>query len=86
MSPRSTPSKWLTLAAVCIGLGMLMIDTFVVNVALPAIGRDLKASVSAIEWTVTAYVLVLGVFPIAMGRLGDIFGRKKSTSSASPSS
>ncbi len=77
MSPRSTPSKWLTLAAVCIGLGMLMIDTFVVNVALPAIGRDLKASVSAIEWTVTAYVLVLGVFPIAMGRLGDIFGRKK---------
>ncbi len=77
MSPRSTPSKWLTLAAVCIGLGMLMIDTFVVNVALPAIGRGLDTSVSAIEWTVTAYVLVLGVFPIAMGRLGDIFGRKK---------
>jgi EmrB/QacA subfamily drug resistance transporter len=56
---------------------MLMIDTFVVNVALPAIGRDLDTSVSAIEWTVTAYVLVIGVFPVAMGRLGDIFGRKR---------
>jgi EmrB/QacA subfamily drug resistance transporter len=56
---------------------MLMIDTFVVNVALPAIGRDLDASVSSIEWTVTAYVLVLGVFPIAMGRFGDIFGRRR---------
>jgi EmrB/QacA subfamily drug resistance transporter len=73
----TTRSKWLTLAAVCLGLGMLMIDTFVVNVALPAIGRDLKTSVSAIEWTVTAYVLVIGVFPVAMGRLGDIFGRKR---------
>ncbi|MDZ7728864.1 MAG: MFS transporter [Dehalococcoidia bacterium] len=71
------PSKWLTLAAVCLGLGMLMIDTFVVNVALPAIGRNLDASLSATEWVVTGYVLVLGVFPVAMGRLGDIFGRRR---------
>ncbi|MGD9894039.1 MAG: MFS transporter [Dehalococcoidia bacterium] len=71
------PNKWLTLIAACLGLGMLMIDTFVVNVAFPAIGRDLDASLSATEWTVSAYVLVVGVFPIAMGRFGDIFGRRR---------
>jgi len=65
------------MAAVCLGLGMLMIDTFVVNVAFPSIGRDLDADLSTAEWTVSGYVLVLGVLPLAMGRLGDIFGRKR---------
>jgi len=74
---RAAPNKWLTLIATCLGLGMLMIDTFVVNVAFPAIGRDLNASLSMAEWTVSGYVLVVGVFPIAMGRLGDIFGRRR---------
>lgn len=77
LGARAAPNKWHTLIATCLGLGMLMIDTFVVNVAFPAIGRDLDASVSMTEWTVSAYVLVVGVFPIAMGRLGDIFGRRK---------
>ncbi len=71
------PSKWLTLVAACFGLGMLMVDTFIVNVAFPAIGRDLGASLGATEWTVSGYVLMTGVFPLAMGRLGDIFGRDR---------
>ncbi|WP_322819312.1 DHA2 family efflux MFS transporter permease subunit [Tepidiforma sp.] len=71
------PSKWLTLVAACFGLGMLMVDTFVVNVAFPAIGRDLDASLAETEWTVSGYVLMTGVFPLAMGRLGDIFGRDR---------
>ena len=75
--PAIAPNKWLTLIATCLGLGMLMIDTFIVNVAFPAIGRDLDASLSATEWTVSGYVLVTGVFPIAMGRMGDIFGRRR---------
>ncbi len=76
ISARRGPGKWYTLVAVCLGLGMLMIDTFVVNVAFPAIGRDFGAPLSTAEWTVSGYVLVLGVLPLAMGRLGDIFGRK----------
>ncbi|MGE0599613.1 MAG: DHA2 family efflux MFS transporter permease subunit [Dehalococcoidia bacterium] len=72
-----SPGKWFTLVATCLGLGMLMIDTFIVNVAFPAIGRDLNASLSTAEWTVTGYVLMTGVFPIAAGRLGDIFGRRR---------
>ncbi len=76
LKPPEAPSKWATMSAVCLGLAMMMIDTFVVNVAFPAIGRDLDASLSQAEWTVSGYVLVLGVFPLAMGRLGDIFGRR----------
>lgn len=76
-APALRPSKWLTLIATCLGLGMMMIDTFIVNVAFPAIGRDLNASLSLTEWTVSGYVLMTGVFPIAMGRLGDIFGRRR---------
>ncbi len=74
----SNPSnKWLVLIAACIGLGMLMIDTFIVNVAFPSIGRDLNASLGAAQWTVSGYVLATGVLPIASGRLGDIFGRRR---------
>ena len=73
----AAPNKWLTLVAVCLGLAMLMIDTFVVNVALPSIATDLDASLSQAEWTVSGYVLVLAVLPLAMGRLGDIFGRRR---------
>ncbi len=70
------PSKWATMCAVSVGLAMLMIDTFILNVAFPAIGRDLNAGIGKAEWTISGYVLVLGVFPLAMGRLGDIFGRR----------
>lgn len=76
-SPPAVTNKWRTMVAVCLGLGMLMIDTFVVNVAFPTIGRDLGASLAKAEWTVSGYVLVLGVLPLAMGRLGDIFGRRR---------
>lgn len=71
----SAPSPWLTLAAACLGLGMLMVDMFVVVVALPAIARDLSADLAALEWTVTVYQLMLAVLPMGMGRLGAIFLR-----------
>lgn len=77
LAPPASPNKWLTMFAVCLGLGMLMIDTFVVNVAFPSIGKDLNANLSTAEWTVSGYVLVLGVLPLAMGRLGDLFGRRR---------
>lgn len=75
--PPARPDKWRVLLAVCLGLGMLMIDTFVVNVALPAIGRDLGAGLGAAEWTISGYVLAVGVLPVAMGRIGDLFGRRR---------
>jgi EmrB/QacA subfamily drug resistance transporter len=61
----------------CIGLGMLMVDMFAVNVALPTISRDFQAPLGLTEWVVSGYVFMLGVFPVITGRLGDIFGRRR---------
>jgi MFS transporter, DHA2 family, methylenomycin A resistance protein len=55
---------------------MLYVDLFIVNVALPAIGRDFHASVAMASWTVTGYVLMIGVLPLGVGRLGDIWGHR----------
>src|ERR1019366_5469745 len=70
-------SRWWTLGAMCFALFMIMLDNTVVNVALPSIQRDLKASLSSLEWTVNAYTLTFAVLLVTGGRLGDIFGRRK---------
>ncbi|UGS35458.1 MFS transporter [Capillimicrobium parvum] len=69
--------RWWTLAAMCFALFMVMLDNTVVNVALPAIQRDLHMSISGLEWTINAYTLVLAVLLVTGGRLGDLFGRKR---------
>jgi MFS family permease len=69
--------RWWALAATSLGLFMAMIDINVVNVALPTIGNELKASFAGLQWTVNAYVLALAVLFVTAGRLGDIFGRKR---------
>src|SRR5690348_10431924 len=70
------PRKWWTLAATCFGLFMALLDVTIVNVALPTIGSDLRTSLADLQWVVNAYVLLLAVFLVTAGRLGDIFGRK----------
>jgi EmrB/QacA subfamily drug resistance transporter len=70
------PSKWLTLFAACFGLLMLYIDLFIVNVALPTIGQDFHAPLSTVSWTISGYVLMIGVLPMGIGRLGDLWGQR----------
>src|SRR5579859_2593559 len=70
------PSRWLTLLAACFGLLMLYIDLFIVNVALPTIGQDFHAPVSQVSWTISGYVLMIGVLPVGIGRLGDLWGQR----------
>ncbi len=72
----SRTSKW-TLFLVSVGLFMVVLDNLVVNVALPSIQRDLGASIQALEWTVSAYVLSYAVFLLTGSALGDRFGRKR---------
>lgn len=69
--------RWLAVAAVMLAVALDMIDTTVVNVALPSIERDLGASQSALQWTVAAYTLTFALFLITAGRLGDILGRRR---------
>ena len=69
--------RWWTLGAMCFALFMIMLDNTVVNVALPAIQKDLDSSISGLEWTVNAYTLSFAVLLVTGGRLGDIFGRRR---------
>ena len=77
MTSRNQGHKWLTLAAMCFGLFLIMLDNTIVNVALPSIQRELDASPSTLEWTINAYVLSFAVLIMLGGKLGDRFGRKK---------
>src|SRR5438045_7295006 len=68
--------KWWTLAAVAVGLFMIMLDNTVVNVALPSIQNDLGISTSELEWVVNAYALTFGVLLLTGGKLADLLGRR----------
>jgi len=70
-------SPALLLAAVVLGSCMAFIDGTVVNVALPAIQKEFHASLSAMQWVVNSYTLMLGAFILIGGSLGDHLGRKK---------
>jgi EmrB/QacA subfamily drug resistance transporter len=67
--------RWWTLAGTCMGLFVLMLDSTVINVALPDIARDLDATTAGLQWVVNAYLLVLAAFVVSAGRLGDVLGR-----------
>jgi EmrB/QacA subfamily drug resistance transporter len=69
--------KWWTLVVVCIATFMLLLDITIVNVALPAIERALKASFSDLQWVVDAYALALATCVLTAGALADLFGRKR---------
>src|SRR5205807_1501133 len=60
-----------------LGSGMAALDGTVVNVALPAIGRDLGLRTSGLQWILTGYLLTLAALILVGGSLGDSFGRRK---------
>lgn len=75
--PASERRMRLTLFAMCFALFMIMLDNTVVNVALPTIQEDLNPSISGLQWTINAYVLVFAALILLGGKLGDRFGRKR---------
>ncbi|MGP9019976.1 MFS transporter [Streptomyces sp. BR1] len=68
--------RWVLFTTV-LGSGMAMLDSTVVNVALPRIGRDLDADMAVLQWTVNAYMLTLAGLILLGGALGDRYGRRK---------
>ncbi len=84
MNPKPTTSesprdlrRWVALVVVCLGQLMIVLDTTIVNVALPAIQRDLHLDAAALTWVVSAYLVSFGSFLLLAGRIGDLVGRKK---------
>jgi EmrB/QacA subfamily drug resistance transporter len=69
-------NKWWTLAAVCLGTFMLLLDITIVTVALPDIQRALHSSFSDLQWIVDAYALTLAAFLLTAGSLADMYGRR----------
>ena len=69
--------KWWTLAAVCTGVFMLLLDITIVNVALPDIERAFGASLSDLQWVISAYALTLAAFLLTAGSLADLYGRRR---------
>src|SRR5829696_6326342 len=70
-------ARWLALYVLCLGDLMIVLDTNIVNVALPSIQADLGFSQTALAWVVNAYMLTFGGFLLLSGRLGDLFGNKR---------
>jgi EmrB/QacA subfamily drug resistance transporter len=68
--------KWWTLAAVSVGLFMIMLDNTVVNVALPSMQRSLHLKLADLEWVVAGYALTFAAFMLTGGKLADLFGRR----------
>lgn len=73
-------SSWIALAVLMCGTFMIVLDFFIVNVALPSMQSDLGATTSAIEWIVAGYGLSFAVLLITAGRIGDRIGRRRAFS------
>src|SRR5437764_15309624 len=68
--------KWVVVAAV-LGSGIASLDATVVNIALPALGRDLHAGFDGLQWTINGYTLTLAALILLGGSLGDRYGRRR---------
>ncbi len=70
-------TRWFALFVLCAGNLMIVLDTTIVNVALPSIREDLGFTESSLAWVVNAYLLTFGGFLLLGGRLGDLYGNRK---------
>jgi EmrB/QacA subfamily drug resistance transporter len=69
--------RWIALFVLCLGDVMIVLDSTIVNVALPSIRADLGFSQTSLAWVVNAYLLTFGGFLLLGGRLGDLFGHRR---------
>src|SRR5207244_9752790 len=73
----SSRNRWLALIVLCLGDLMIVLDTTIVNVALPSIREDLAFTETSLVWVVNAYMLTYGGFLLLGGRLGDLYGQRR---------
>src|ERR1700688_573402 len=69
--------RWLAVAVLCLGQLMMVLDSTIVNVALPSIQHDLHFSQGNLTWVMNGYLITFGGFLLLAGRMGDLVGRKK---------
>src|SRR6201992_3944386 len=69
--------RWIALAVLCLGQLMMVLDSTIVNVALPSIQHDLHFTQSSLTWVIDGYLITFGGLLLLAGRLGDLVGRKR---------
>ncbi|MFB9904397.1 hypothetical protein [Allokutzneria oryzae] len=69
--------KWLPLVSICTGTFMLLIDTTIVQVALPDIATSLDASFSSLQWMMNGYVVALAALLLGAGSVADLVGQAR---------
>ena len=74
--PETRTNPWLVLVVLVTGFFMIMLDTTIVNVAIPAMSAGLNTTLDQILWVLNAYILVYAVLLITAGRLGDLYGQR----------
>jgi len=74
---RLSDKRWLALYILCLGDLMIVLDTTIVNVALPSIKASLQFSDTSLVWVINAYILTFSGFLLLGGRLGDIYGHRR---------
>ncbi|MGB4927868.1 MAG: MFS transporter, partial [Giesbergeria sp.] len=74
MQVATSRQRWTALILLCLGELMIVLDTTIVNVALPSIRADLGFTETSLVWVVNAYMLTFGGFLLLGGRLGDLYG------------
>src|SRR5437868_8296821 len=77
MSNLDSRARWLALIVLCLGDLRIVLDTTIVNVALPSIRADLGFTQDSLAWVVNAYLLTFGGFLLLGGRLGDLYGHRR---------
>ncbi len=73
----SHSQRWLALYILCLGVLMIVLDSTIVNVALPSIREDLRFTETSLVWVVNAYLLTYGGLLLLSGRLGDVLGHRR---------
>ena len=71
------PRRWWTLAALCPAIIVIAVDTTIVNVALPTLGRTIASSTGELQWIVDAYTVVFAGLLLTCGSIGDRSGRRR---------
>jgi EmrB/QacA subfamily drug resistance transporter len=73
--PQAYPRRWYTLGVLCLSLLIIVVDSTIVNVALPTFARDLHASTTGLQWIVDAYTLAFAALLLLAGAIADRYGR-----------
>src|SRR5207302_2056665 len=77
VTPVQAKNEWLVLVFLSLGFFMILLDTTIVNIAIPAMISGLNSSLDQILWVINAYLLAYAVLLITAGRLGDFFGPRR---------